>query len=58
MFGGGWQHVCERFGITLPLSRGVAMRLRYTDSDGDFVTLAYTHTHPPFRALRAAILIT
>jgi len=25
------------------------MRLRYSDSDGDFITLAYTPTHPPFR---------
>ena len=33
--------MCERFGITLPLSRGVVMRLRYTDSDGDVITLAY-----------------
>ena len=42
-------HYCEAVVLesrTIPSgSRGVAMRLRYTDSDGNFITLAYIH--PP-----------
>ena len=38
-----------RFGIRLPLPRGVYVRLRYRDTDGDLITLACAHA----RALRA-----